>query len=167
MLSKTESSGQQRPSAHEREELTTLVQGIVRLQGNAFIRSLLRKLNIKLGVTKAEFEKSLLEAIESGQLQRHHVGQWLEEVEGWGNQHVYLYKVPPALAQQTLWSDPKKVERKAIQGGIGKAWDAQTALEFPAKRALTRISFSGDALSLTWHQGVSSWIRVEEKDEQR
>ena len=84
-------------SATEIATLKRLAAGIIRAQGNRFVKELLRKKNIRIGVNKDDFERHLSEAIESGQLTLEDVETWLNEVEGWGNQHVYLYNISSTL----------------------------------------------------------------------
>lgn len=155
------------PTQREKETLINIVRGIVLAQGNFFIKELLRRYHIKLGVTKTDFETSLLKAIENGELERHHVDGWLDEVEGWGDQHVYVYKVPSTLLQEPLWPETNKLQEKVKRVGLGHLWEARTSLQFPRTRKLTGISFDADSLRLTWHQGLSSWVPDEEKDYQK
>jgi hypothetical protein len=154
-------------SQREKDTLIKLARGIVLVQGNAFIKELLRKNGIKIGATKTAFEASLLEAIEQGRIQRQHIDDWLTEVEGWGNQHVYLYRVPEDLAQDSLWSSPEKVKARVKSAGLGDFWQAHTSLEFPAARKLTAISFDNLTFRLTWQQGLSTWKRETGKDYQK
>ncbi len=154
-------------SEREKETLIGLARGIVLVQGNAFIKELLRKNGIKIGATKTAFETSLLEAIEEGRIQREHIEEWLNEVEGWGNQHVYLYKVPQDLVRDSLWSSPENVEARVNTARLGDLWRAQTSLEFPASRKLTAISFDDLTLRMTWHQGLSTWVRTAKEDYQK
>src|SRR5580704_17436691 len=81
----------------EKDELLQLARGIVLAQGSTFIKELLREKNIRIGATKAEFEQNMVAAIESGELQREHIESWLNEVEGWVNQHIYIYTIPSAI----------------------------------------------------------------------
>src|SRR5262245_34751968 len=82
----------------ERQTLRELAGGVIRAQGNVFIKELLRSKGIKLGTTKEDFESNLFTAIDLGQLQLADVEQWLEEVEGWGKQHIYCFAVPDEVA---------------------------------------------------------------------
>ncbi|MFW6089701.1 MAG: glycosyltransferase, partial [Gemmatimonadota bacterium] len=56
------------PDAEEREQLERLVKDIVGAQGNHFVKELLRERGIRIGTTKAEFERNLLEVIGDGPL---------------------------------------------------------------------------------------------------
>src|SRR6266576_347690 len=81
-----------------------LVRTVVLTQGNIFIRELLRRKKIPIGITKQDFEANLLRAVNAGDLRFTDLVEWLEEVEGWGDQHVYLYHVPNKIAGDLLWN---------------------------------------------------------------
>jgi hypothetical protein len=148
----------------EKDELVKIARGIVLVQGNTFIKELLRKNNIRIGATKTDFEAALIDAIENGQLQRHQIEEWLNEVEGWGDQHVYLFQVPREISQDSVWSAADKVQARLKAVGLGDLWQAETSLEFPSVGKLTAISFDNSVLRLTWHQGLSTWVRAKDKD---
>jgi len=152
------------PSNSEREALRTLVRGIVLAQGNVFIKELLRNKKITIGSTKADFESNLLKAIKSGQLRQADVEQWLSEVEGWGNQHVYLYHVPASTARDPLWASSDKVLQRLRGAGMESLWNAQASLEFPEERKLTGIYFRDKTLQFVWHQREVAWVRTPERD---
>ena len=48
--------------------LKRLAAGIIRAQGNRFVKELLRDKKIRIGENKDDFERNLTAAIESGQL---------------------------------------------------------------------------------------------------
>lgn len=77
--------------------LKRLTAGIIRDQGNRFIKELLRDNHIRIGTTKDDFEANLNAAIESSALKLEDVATWLKSVEGWGYQHVYLYNISSTL----------------------------------------------------------------------
>lgn len=147
-----------------RVQLKTLVGQIILAQGNAFIKELLRNTRVRIGATKTDFERNLMTAIDNGVLRREDIEAWLAEVEGWGNQHIYLFRVPSDIAKDLLWSDPAKVEKKVAAAGFANLWNASTSFEFPEQQKLTAIRFDGSNLRLTWHQGQSWLVRDKTKD---
>jgi hypothetical protein len=148
-----------------REQLKALIGQVILAQGNRFIKELLRNTSgVRIGITKADFEHNLMNAIDDGIIRREHIEQWLDQVEGWGNQHIYLYKVPVALAEDTLWSNPSRIQKKVAKAGFGGFWNAPTSFEFPEVQKLTTIQFDGSNLRLTWHQGRSWLVRDKTKD---
>ncbi len=150
--------------ADERRALRKLVQGIVLAQGNEFIKELLRSKGIKIGSTKADFESNMLEAIRNGQLRRSDVDQWLDEVEGWGNQHVYLHHVPQSMVNDARWWSSGSVLERVRAAGYANLWQAQTSLRFPRKRELSGIYFDGDSFRMVWQQGLGSLVRKSDQD---
>jgi hypothetical protein len=151
-------------SGDSREQLKALVSQIILAQGNVFIKELLRDAHVRIGLTKADFERNLLRAIDDGVLRREHIEAWLVEVEGWGDQHIYLFRVPTDLAKQPIWSNTAKVQSKVTAAGFGELWNAPSSFEFPEVQKLTAVQFDGSRLTLTWHQGQSWLVRDKTKD---
>ncbi|MEY2564955.1 MAG: hypothetical protein QOH88_3148 [Verrucomicrobiota bacterium] len=152
------------PTPAEKSALRKLVRGIVLAQGNLFIKELLRKKDIRIGATKADFESNLLDAINDGKLREKDVSDWLDEVEGWGDQHVYIFRVPDAVANNALWASPAAVEKKLKGTRLAKFWDAKTSLLYPSSLVLTGIYFDREALRFVWHQGLGAWVRTPKMD---
>lgn len=75
-----------------KSQLKKKVAQIVLAQGNIFIKDLLRSNNVPIGNTKADFSRNLNAAIDAGALTQAVIEAWLGEIEGWGNQHVYLFE---------------------------------------------------------------------------
>jgi hypothetical protein len=154
------------PLPSEKDALVRLVKGVVLAQGNAFIKELLRSRGIKIGTTKADFETNMMEAIHNGELQRQHIDSWLREVEGWGDQHVYLFNVSKSLRDDALWQEPKKIESKVKAAGLAKQWNSRSSLEYPPAQTLTGVYFENAALTFVWHKGLELWVRAKAKDYQ-
>jgi hypothetical protein len=152
------------PLPAEKDALIRLVKGVVLAQGNDFIKEFLRDRGLRIGTTKSDFEQNLIGAIERGELQRQHIDFWLNEVEGWGSQHVYLFKVPTSMRRDPIWDDPKRIESKIASAGFKKQWNAQTSLEYPAAQTLTGVYFEQRVLRFVWHKGLGFWLRDKLKD---
>ncbi|MFC2078933.1 hypothetical protein ACFLSZ_03025 [Candidatus Bipolaricaulota bacterium] len=150
------------PAPQEIEDLKRLVGGIVRAQGNRFIKHLLKKTEgVKIGANKIEFEHNLNEAIEKGNLRLSQVQAWLAEVEGWGDQHVYLYRLTRAL-QRELTED--KIRQRVADMALDHLWNAPTVLSFPEDPELTSISHSNGILRLIWQESSPDWAHDEDRD---
>lgn len=150
------------PTLPEKDGLLQLARGIVLAQGNTFIKELLRERNIRIGATKAEFEQNMVAAIESGELQRDHIESWLNEVEGWGNQHIYIFTIPSAIRGAML--DSGVLDKKVRAAGLLKLWNKSLSLEFPRRSTLTGINQQDDQLTFVWHQGTEFAIRRKDMD---
>lgn len=149
------------PSPKEIQDLHRLAAGIIRTQGNRFIKELLRAKEIPIGSNKADFERNLKAAIEQGRLRLDDVEAWLEKVEGWGDQHVYLYNLSPQLRQRL---EPVALSKRAREAALGDLWNKPTLLEFPDAPTLTSISFKDSVLRLLWQESAPGWTPVPDKN---
>ena len=139
-----------------KEQLKDKVRAIILSQGNNFIKELLRKNSIKIGATKKDFAKNITDAIDDGTLTQEKIEFWLEEIEGWGNQHLYLFEAPAVATSDIdgliLSSDHKEL--------IGRT----QSFDFPQDLTLSSILRDASSLSLVWHLGKEGWDRAKSKD---
>jgi hypothetical protein len=147
------------PALLTSKALKQAVSRIVLTQGNAFIKELLRSNGITIGSTKADFERNLMAAIDEGKLTQAMVEQWLAEVEGWGNQHIYLFR-PPAVR-------PDEIAGLLAASKHEKLVGSPVSYAFPDALALSAISVSNDHLSMSWHRSKGRWDRAKAKDFQQ
>ena len=145
-------------------KLKRLASGIIRAQGNRFIKELMREKGLRIGANKGEFQAGLIAAIEAGDLTLADIRQWLQQVEGWGNQHVYLYAIPKAVRKEL---EPEAVRRRAQAARLGRLWDRSTVQEYPDHPTLTSISFQQGILRLVWQEASPGWTPVPEKSYQK
>lgn len=143
----------------EREKLHTLASNIVQSQGNRFIKELLRSKDIQIGKNKADFDRHMRAAIDDGKLRLVDVEEWLNRVEGWGEQHVYLFKLPPAISS-TLTE--KAMYQKAVEGRMKGLWNKSTAMTFDSEDRLASVSCIDSTLRLVWQKAAISWPPVPE-----
>jgi hypothetical protein len=142
-------------------DLKRLAAGIIREQGNRFIKELLRAKDIRIGANKAEFERNLVEAIETRRLTLDDVARWLTDVEGWGDQHVYLYKLSGALQRELT---KPRIRARVRAAGLDSVWEGQTVSAFPEEPELTSVSFTDSILRLIWQESSPGWTPVPEKN---
>src|SRR3984957_11211365 len=157
-MNKKPSKAQQGNELNKRK-LKKVVAQIVLAQGNTFIKELLRSNNIQIGNTKADFAQNLNAAIDAGALTQGAIEAWLGEIEGWGNQHVYLFE-PPAIPRTSI--------RSALEASKhAELLVRKVSYEFPNRLSLSTINLSAIHLSITWHQSRGGWERAKSKDFQR
>ena len=142
----------------ERQQLKDLARSIVLSQGNEFIKQLLRDNDLKIGATKPDFLTNMNDAIDKGLLTRAHFDAWLEEVEGWGRQHVYFHAAlgkshgdALALVQGSKW-------KNLLNKGSGHA--------FPNELTLTSIEVSRESISFLWHRATEATERKSKMDKE-
>jgi hypothetical protein len=139
-----------------KRDLKAIAEKIVLAQGNKFIKELLRDHGIPIGATKSDFSANLKKAIDDDLLTRQMIDDWLARVEGWGDQHIYLYRPP---------TGPVSDLRTAISRSRHKALlDRPISYDFPDKLALSAVALSEDHLSVSWHRSNEGWVRTKRKD---
>ncbi|WP_324806382.1 hypothetical protein SH584_08805 [Sphingomonas sp. LY29] len=137
-------------------ELKEILERVILAQGNSFIKELARSHGIKIGANKDEFRTNLNAAIDNGELDQEKIEAWLAEVEGWGNQHFYLYEAP-AISSEDLVTRIKGSAHAALLGsGI--------SFDFADELRLTAILVDHERLSMVWQQGKDRWSRYKQKD---
>ncbi|MEO7325079.1 MAG: hypothetical protein ABIW82_09660 [Dokdonella sp.] len=146
-------TGNEKPSKDDRK---AEVRQIILAQGNDFIKELLRAHGLKIGANKKDFEINLTAAIESDALTQEMIDAWLAEIEGWGNQHLYLFAAP-TIAESKLKAQLQASKYAALSG-------LKQSYAFPDRLTLTSIALDGDHLSLVWHLGKEGWNRAKDKD---
>jgi hypothetical protein len=143
----------------DKQLLKDAVRSIILVQGNEFIKELLRKHKIQIGTKKADFSKNILAAIDAGTLTKQMIEDWLSEVEGWGNQHIYLFRQPNV---------PKaEIKSKLEHSNFAELIDTAIGYEFPDDFELSAISLTTDHLFISWHKGTGGWERAPSKDFER
>ncbi|MEO5559424.1 MAG: hypothetical protein ABIO49_06425 [Dokdonella sp.] len=146
-------TGNAKPSKEDRK---AEVRQIILAQGNDFIKELLRTHGLKIGASKKDFEIHLTAAIESDALTQEMIDAWLAEIEGWGNQHLYLFDVP-TFAASKIKAQLQASQYSALAG-------MKQSYSFPDRLTLTSIALDGEHLSLVWHLGKEGWDRARDKD---
>jgi hypothetical protein len=147
------------PKTLTKDELKDVARTIVLRQGNRYVKELLRKHKIPMGLTKADFLQHMSKAIDDDQLTQPMIEDWLAEVEGWGNQHAYLYE-PPSIPLADLAT--------ILQASTHAPLLASAAsYDFPEELLLTGITLTSKSLSLVWHLGNFGWERAQDRDFQK
>jgi len=137
-------------------ELKELAHRVVVTQGNLFIKELLRSSGAKIGTTKEDFASNLDAAIEGDLITQDILEAWLAEVEGWGDQHLYLVE-PPQFDSAALAAG---IATSPHAGALG----ALASLDFPDALELKHIGLDAVGLSMVWHQSKEGWNRWKPKD---
>ncbi|MBX9663023.1 MULTISPECIES: hypothetical protein [Sphingomonadaceae] len=122
-------------------QLKELARKVVVAQGNTFIKELLRNSGAKIGTTKNDFSNNLDAAIDADLISQNMLEAWLAEVEGWGDQHLYLVE-PPQIDAATL---ADSIAASPHAGALNSA----TSLEFPDALELKHIDLDEAGL-LRW-----------------
>ena len=143
-------------TAKDKALLKTQIEKILLIQGNQFIKELLRENSLPIGSTKKDFLTNITNAIDEDHITREMIEAWLKQVEGWGNQHLYLFEPPEISPQDAHEAISQSEFSPLIEQGFG--------YEFPENLQLTNIELGDEGISLVWQQGKEGWNRNRTKD---
>lgn len=132
------------------EKARRLVRDVILAQTNVFIKELLFEKGIQGGVTKDDFQQKLEDGISAGTITYVDLQAWVDDVEGWGDEHVYIYRMLDPIGD--LLDDEKRVAARVDKAGLGAFWKRDASLAFPNTLRLTRIDLTGNELTCTWHR---------------
>ena len=98
-------------------------------------------------------------AVTSGDLE-----EWLREVEGWGRQHVYLYRGTVPLRDDPLWDSPETVRDRLAGVEFGDAWRSHAAPDFPEELVPGYADYRDGRLEILWRRRRERWVRDRSED---
>lgn len=159
-------------SDNDVEKAQALVRDVILAQNNLYIKELLRDhdVEVKATATKNELAKLLGDAVAKETITAKKLVDWIDQTEGWGNEHIYLYKMPKTVCSDSVWTEKARVA-KYVRGfkKLASVWDADTSVEYPEEWTLTGIRFDENQreLTCTWHQGSRFEQRARNKDYER
>lgn len=135
---------------------------LVLLQGNRFIKEFLRSRGLPIGTNKQQFEEHLRKAIADHELTPEVIREWLSDVEGWGNQHVFVFDVPDGDVDAVRERDT--FEDLVAAAGLAELLDAEIPFDPGDDLTLATIRHWDDGLSFLWVRGSPALIRRKDLD---
>ena len=156
----------QHPASDDTERALDAVFGATPLMFvQEFLRGLKRKhKKVVIGATMSDAREALQAALASGLVSIQSVEQWLNAIEGWGKQHLYLSRVPRKPLNATHLLTEAGLRRfLAKRGHLSEAVPDTGA----AAHSLSDISVDDELARLTWRVHGSDWERRAELDEVR
>lgn len=129
-----------------------------------FLRGQRRERNkVHIGGTRDEVRENLRDALLAGKVGPADVVTWLQEVEGWGRQHLYLSRVPKRSLNQ-----PHLLNSNALKSFLKRKglWTESSATDNPSQHSLREINVDDVAARITWRSHVVNDERHDELDYQ-
>jgi hypothetical protein len=120
---------------------------------------------VRIGSTIREVRGNLREAILAKTVAPGSLEIWLNNIEGWGKQHLYLTRLPKRSLSQ-----PHLLNKTSLTTFLRKRdfWKEHEGAEAGASvRALTDVAVDDELARITWRVHGSDWERREELDEVR
>jgi hypothetical protein len=128
----------------------------------AWVRGLLKEQSLPSSGTEAELRNRIKEYLEAGTLSSGDLIGLLDEVEGWGDQHAYLYSASTALiAELADETEFKKALKKNRALGL---FNEPLPLVLPDAPKLSSVDWSTDAVRFVWVEKREYRDRIEDED---
>lgn len=148
------------PTRSERAKVKRRIDKLVLSQGNPFIEDLLSRTRSPRGANKEQFRSHLFEAVDAGRLRLRDVDDWLDDVEGWGNQEIDV-SIVGGLGDRL---DIPAIRRR-VRTHYGDIWNAPASqLRWPKRLKLMRATGSPTDLKLEWYLSFDDEKRASELD---
>jgi hypothetical protein len=151
------------------EQTLQLAEDIVSAQGATFIREFLRTFKyagskVFVGTTKVEALQHLKDAIRARLVSFEDLMEWLKKVEGWGAQHIYLYRPSRRLTESAFLRSEEAFIGYVRSKGLSIVQENKRIMEFTEAVRLGRIGYSDGRVDIIWRKGTAQWQRDSTRD---
>ena len=126
----------------ERDRLVGMVLG----HNLQHVREFLQNRGIPKSGNKEQLEERIYNSLDSHRLVDSELIWLLDTIEGWGNQHIYLYKVTPHYLASL--KDSSYVEELINSNGMKEVYNNEKPLFTPVEPTLSGITYDSDYLRL-------------------
>lgn len=145
------------------EELDRLIV-LVCSHTNPQLRRLLQAYGLPVSGSKAVIEARIREALANDIIQPSNLVVFLNEVDGWGNQHLYLYRV--SQPELDRWSTERKFRNRLEAAGCLDLADRILPVYMPDDPTLSSITWDDRRFRFVWvHQRTWEQREIEHDSE--
>jgi hypothetical protein len=142
----------------EREKVVGYAMDLTRPQLN----SLLSDNNISISGNKKDVRERLINHLESGEITYTTLVNFIDTVEPWGKQHVFLFD-PPSINIRR-WKNKDTFHKLLEEKKVAQYLDNHLPLILPNQLSLSSIDHSQSRLRITAVERRDSWEREEDLD---
>jgi hypothetical protein len=128
----------------------------------AYTQELLRARGLAFSGTKARLRQRLEEYLGDGRVDALDLLRLLNRIEGWGNQHIYLYRASDQLIEPWLKEDSAR--KRLTELGLGHLFNRQLPLVLPMTAALSSVEWTPERLRFIWVERRQWEERASEED---
>lgn len=88
----------------------------------------------------------------------------LDTIEGWGNQHIYLYSAPPG--ELKIWKKKQEAVKRMTKAGNADLFNQCRPLVLPANPTLSSVEWTPQRVRCIWVEKREWEMRVPDEDSQ-
>jgi hypothetical protein len=131
----------------EDEELNLILDYLM-AHKMAFSQDFLRAQDLPFSGTKAKLRERLEGYVRDGQVSAGELVDLLNRIEGWGNQHIYLYLASNSLIAP--WRKEESIKQRLDQHGLGDLLNRPRPLLLPEGTTLASVNWTPQRLQFVW-----------------
>jgi hypothetical protein len=128
------------------------------------VRSFLKERELPSSGTKKKLRERVEDGLEDGSISRDEIIDLIDRVEGWGNQHIYLYK--SADEQIGRWDTEAKAAARLRAVGHENLLNARRQLLLPANPTLCTVEWGPERARFVWVERRVWYEHVPDEDYQ-
>ncbi|NLX97793.1 MAG: hypothetical protein GXY83_16640 [Rhodopirellula sp.] len=112
------------------------------------IRAFLREEGLRVSGNKEGLQVRIREAIDDGTIDASSLVNLLDTVEGWGNQHIYLYQSPDG--ETNTWKKETQARKRLKKIGQEQLFNRRRPLVLPDEPTLSAVEWTRDRVRFIW-----------------
>ena len=129
------------------EEVVQLID-LLLAHKKEYVQEFLRENGFRFSGTKEDLRERLLILYGRNEITHEQILQQLDLIEGYGNQHVYLFRVPEHHIEKLR--DQENVRRIFVENNLEDVYDSYRPLVFPDEPEVASITHDNDWLKIRW-----------------
>jgi hypothetical protein len=126
------------------------------------VKTFLAARDLPVSGTKDELRQRVETGLKDGSVTAEDLIALLDTIEGWGNQHLYLYESP--AADMRVWKDETKAKKRLGDSGFGDLFNRRRPLVLPNSPTLSAVEWTKTRVRFVWVEKRRWDARLEEKD---
>lgn len=111
---------------------------------------------------KAELRAEIVRGVKDGDLTKDTLLEWLDSLEGWGNQHIYLYEAPEG--ETKIWKSKTKAKKRLEAIEALHLFNNHLPLLLPEETTLVSVQWSQTRVRFLWVEKREYTNRREDLD---
>jgi len=144
------------------EEVVQLID-LLLAHKKEYVQEFLRENGFRFSGTKEDLRERLLTLYGRNEITHAQILQRLDQLEGYGNQHVYLFRIPEPHIEELR--DQENVRKIFEENNLGDVYNSYRALAFPKEPEVASITHDDDWLKIRWVVKKEKTQLLEEKRE--
>lgn len=128
------------------------------------IRGFLKEKGLPASGNRKKIRKRLEDGLDAESISCDEIVHLIDRVEGWGNQHIYLFRAGDELIER--WGTEAKARARLRTVGHEDLFNARRPLRLPANPELCSVEWSSNRVCFVWVQRRTWYEHLPEEDYQ-